>query len=260
MSDAARKPKKVPDKKGANPEAKSGLMDDPVVRFMLLTCLGLIVLYLVGVVVVLGTGVTQKTGPRSAAEKNLMMASEALSPQAKGDAWAPYINALVDAGDYSAAKLAVIQARASITGTMTAPGVDLADARLLSAQNKYSESVTAAKKAMATYKSDYEKRKKAFEKTRKGQMAPSLGKGYYDGLLVAAYSSRELGKWKDAVGYFDIYLGAMRTASDIFIDRGNAKIQLNDKKGAEKDFREALKYVPYDKEAQAGLKRIGVAR
>ena len=59
---------------------------------------------------------------------------------------------------------------------------------------------------------------------------------------------------------FDLYLNAHRTASDILIDRGNAKIQLKDKKGAEADFRAALKYVPYDEQAKAGLKKIGAAQ
>ena len=70
----------------------------------------------------------------------------------------------------------------------------------------------------------------------------------------------ELGRWKDAVAAFDIYIRENRTASDILIDRGNAKAELKDKAGAEKDFREALRYVPYDEEAKAGLKRIGVAQ
>jgi hypothetical protein len=50
------------------------------------------------------------------------------------------------------------------------------------------------------------------------------------------------------------------TASDVFVDRGYAKIELKDNAGAEKDFRTALRFVPYDQQAKDGLKKIGVAQ
>jgi Flp pilus assembly protein TadD len=57
-----------------------------------------------------------------------------------------------------------------------------------------------------------------------------------------------------------VYIAKHASAADILVDRGNAKIGMGDKAGAEKDFREALRYVPYDEEAKAGLKKIGVAQ
>jgi tetratricopeptide (TPR) repeat protein len=83
---------------------------------------------------------------------------------------------------------------------------------------------------------------------------------YYDAALVKAFAHVELGQWEDALEIFDLYIAQYPTSADILVDRGNAKAELNDKVGAEKDFREALRFVPYDKEAKAGLERIGAAQ
>jgi tetratricopeptide (TPR) repeat protein len=236
-----------------------GLFADPVVRFMVYASVGLVVLYLAAVVGVLGTGVTAHTSPRTAAERELMLASARITPETKGDAWAPYINTLIATGDYTGARATLVQARASAAATASVPGLDLAEARLAHATGDDDAAVVLADKAMKSYQATFDARvaKAKAEGTELSAVTP--GENYYDAALLKAYALEKLGRWKDAIAMFDTYLKVNRTASDIFIDRGNAKIEVNDKTGAEKDFREALRFVPYDEEAKAGLKKIGVA-
>jgi len=225
----------------------SAFLADPVVRVMAYVAIGLVALFLATVVGVLATGVTAPTGPRSSAERELMIAA-AQANGASGNGVAPYVNALVATGNLPAARVALAQARASVSATSPPSDLDLAEARLHSADKEYDKAVALADKAMDGYMA---------AATAKDV---TVGAEYYHSALVKAYALVSLGRWKDAVASFDIYLKANPTASDIFIDRGNAKIELKDKTGAEKDFRMALKFVPYDEEAKAGLKRIGVAQ
>jgi len=76
---------------------------------------------------------------------------------------------------------------------------------------------------------------------------------------LKADSYEGLGDWEKVIAELDSYLKEYPRASDILIDRGNAKIQMKDIAGAEKDFREALRFVPDDKEALDGLKKIGAS-
>ncbi len=113
---------------------------------------------------------------------------------------------------------------------------------------------------MKGYKAEYDAQVARVGKSRRRAKSAGTDADYYNAALVKAYALVELSRWKDAVAAFDIYIRMNPTASDILIDRGNAKAELNDKAGAEKDFRAALRFVPYDQEAKAGLKRIGVAQ
>jgi tetratricopeptide (TPR) repeat protein len=246
--------------KGDAAAPRSGVFRDPVVRKMTYAAYGLVILMLATVLSVLVTGVAAPTGPRTAAEQQLLLAAaQVRQPGARGDSWAPYVVALVNTGDLAGARAALAQARATADSSASAPQVDLSEARLLKAETRYTEAIIAAQRAIDSVRSDYTKRVDSGGATATATLAAGLGATYYEALLVQAYSFAELRRWTEAVAQFDAYLKANPTASDIFVDRGNAKAELKDKAGAEKDFRQALRFVPYDEGAKAGLKRIGVA-
>jgi tetratricopeptide (TPR) repeat protein len=264
MSDVGQKGKAVPG--GRAPERapgffESGIFRDPVVRYMTYAAAGLVILFLVTVVGALATGVMSPTGPRTARERELQSAAATVKAGARGEAWTPYIDALVATGDLTQARVALSQARASVSGTMPVSNIDLSEARLLSAEGRYADAAQMADRAMKGYQAEYDAKVAALagQKTT-ADNAPMRRPGYYDAALAKAYADVALKRYSDAVTAFDVYLKVNPTASDIFIDRGYAKVELNDKAGAEKDFRAALKYVPYDAEAKAGLKKIGVAQ
>jgi tetratricopeptide (TPR) repeat protein len=263
MSDVGLRKPKDPKERAtkATPDApKSGMFRDPVVRSMAYVAAALVILFLAMVVGALATGVTSPTGPRTAAERELMVTAEQVQRGVAGEGFAPYISALVATGDLSQARVTLARARASITGTMPIMGLDLAEARILTAEQRYTEAAAMADNAIKGYQARYDKAiAKGGAEAAKAKAA-GFQQGYYDSVLVKAYALVNARRYKEAVAAFDIYIKSAPTASDVLIDRGNAKADMKDTAGAEKDFREALKYVPYDTEAKAGLKRIGVAQ
>ena len=113
---------------------------------------------------------------------------------------------------------------------------------------------------MKGYEAEYDARVALGGTTAAAAKSAGYGADYYNAALVKAYALVKLSRWKEAVAAFDIFMKTNPTASDVLIDRGNAKVELKDKAGAEKDFREALRFGPDNPEAKAGLKRIGVAQ
>jgi tetratricopeptide (TPR) repeat protein len=236
-----------------------GMLDDPVVRVMVFVSLGLVLLFLATAVGVLLTGVATPTGPRSSVERDLLIASAGLQGRT-GEAQASYIEALVAAGNLPAARAALVQARSSVPATaQPAPDLDLAEARLAKKAREYDKAVALADTAMAGYKTKYEAAV-ARAKDSTQTTTPSIRPNYYNTALVKAYALIQLGRFKDAIPAYDIYIKVNPTASEIFIERGNAKLKMGDKTGAARDFSEALKYVPYDADAKAGLEKTGVAQ
>jgi tetratricopeptide (TPR) repeat protein len=260
MSDAAPIPDSPPEPTKAPPiPRKPGLMADPVVKVMVYCAIGLVILFLATVVGVLGTGVISPSGPRSLGEKQVMVASAQVKG-AVGEAMVPYVDALIATGDLSAARVALAQARASLPATGTAFTLDLAEARLLSAGGDYAKAIPFADKTMKGNKAKYDALVAKGGEAAAAAKDAGYGDDYYDAALVKAYALVELRRFKDAIPMFDIYIRTHPTASDILVDRGNAKAEVKDKAGAEKDFREALRFVPYDEQAKAGLKKIGAAQ
>ena len=255
MSDDTPAPELPPEPPEELPQAsRQGMLADPVVRIMVYVSIALVIAYLAAAVGVLGTGVARKTSPRTLAEKEIMMASSQLTPQTAGDAWAPYINALIDAGDKTGARVALRRARSSATAGLPVPDLDFTEARLLRLGGDYEEAAALAEKAMKGYKAQLDA---IIASSESSSTAVALDDGYYSAALLRAYALREVGRWKDVIAMFDVYIKKNPTAADILVDRGNAKISAKDKAGAEKDFRAALRFVPYDEQAKAGLKKIG---
>jgi len=241
--------------------AADSMLRDPVVRAMVYVALGLVILFLAMVVSGLVTGVgTKPNGPRTAAERDLIVAAATVnSGGSTGAQWAPYVNALLASGDLRKARLTLDAARASVQATATAPELELAEARLEFAQKRYVQAARQAEKAMKGFEARQKARLAAGGKVATRAKELGIEADYDAAALVKAYSFVELRRWKDALAMFDLYISRTPTAADVLIDRGNAKASLKDNAGAEKDFRKALRFVPDDQEAKAGLKRIGAA-
>lgn len=251
----------VPEPAPQKPVAKRGsIFRDPVVRTMAFISAGIAALILVTVVSVLITGVAAPSGPRTLAEQQVAVAGAAVKEGSQDPAdWGRYLSALIASGDYGLARDVIKQGRASINDTATAD-FSLAEARLLSAEKNYKGAIAAADKAMAQMKSYNDAQRKTGGLKAKTAVINGLPDNYYDAVLVKGYAYRDLKQWKDAIAQFDIYIGHTAGASDILVDRGNAKAAAGDTAGAEADFRTALKFVPDDAEALAGLKKIGATR
>ncbi len=263
MSDAAPMSEELSkEPEGPSRTHESGLLADPVVRIGVYGVTGLVILFLATVVGVMATGITAPTGPRSVAEREVMIAA-ARTAGATGTATTPYINALIAAGNPQAARIVLNQARASVGATEPVSDLDLAEARLFSMDGKYDKALTFADKAMMGYEDERDALIAARAKTETATATANepviLRPNYYNAVLVKARALVELGRFSDAVAAYDIYIANDPAAADILVDRGNAKAAMKDNAGAEKDFRKALKFVPYDEGAKAGLQKMGVA-
>ena len=62
-----------------------------------------------------------------------------------------------------------------------------------------------------------------------------------------------------AIEAYTMYLNESPTDSDILIARGKLEAALGDKEAAERDFREALRFIPDYKPALDALEEIGAA-
>src|SRR5574340_1231398 len=232
---------------------RTGMFRDPAVRVMTYLAIGLVILFLAMIVGALATGVVEPkgAGPRTAAERQLLTAAEtAARGGATGAEWAPYINALVATGDLQKARVTLDTARASVNATATAPELELAEARLELAQKRYAQAAKAAETAMKGFEARQAARLAAGGNTASRAEELGIEADYYSAALVKAYAHVEAREWEDALTMFDVYIARYPTAADILVDRGNAKVELKDTAGAEKDFREALRFVPYDADAK----------
>lgn len=240
--------------------AKKSMFQDPVVRIMALVSAGLVVLFLSMILGGLLMGVSTPTGPRTIEERTVAVSRAAVSNGTTDTAlWGTYISALIDNGDYRVADRTIKEARASMSESMTAE-FTLGEARLLRAQGEYDEAIKVAEKAMTIVEEDVRRRLAAGGPLAQVAKIDGNHENYYEAALVKAYSHRELKQWDEAIKAFDIYIGWRRGAADILIDRGNAKIEVGDKKGAEADFKQALKFIPDSEEAESGLAKIGASR
>lgn len=262
MSDAAPRIDRPEQHDAGEPArpARRGIFKDPTVRRMAYVAAAMVALFILTIVSAFVTGVASSTGPRTRAEKEVAVASAAVLSGSKDAAvWGQYVVALISTRQYTVAKDAIRQARASIDDSTTAE-FTLAEARLQSAQGDLKGAIATADKAMEQMNAAHQALLKGDNLTAKGAAIGGLPDNYYAATLLKAYAYRDMKSWKQAVEQFGVYLGANPDAADILIDRGLARIEAGDKKGAEKDFRAALKFVPDDKEALAGLKRIGATR
>jgi len=239
---------------------KRSMFDDPMVRTLGYFAFGLTVIFLITALSAVLTGVTDRGGPRSLAEREVAVAGAAVSQGSKDPAVVgTYIAALISSGQYGRAEREIATARKSIDDSTTAE-FTLAEARVLSARGKYQEAIRAGERALKQIDDAHQTTIKAGGEKARVARNNGLHANYFDATLLIAYAHRDLKQWDKAIASFDVYIKANPSAADILIDRGNAKIEVGDKAGAEQDFRTALKYIPDSEEALSGLSRIGVTR
>jgi len=242
------------------PPRKPSMFADPVVRWMAFLAFSLVALFLALIVGALLTGATDPSGPRTVEEKEIALAREAISTNsADPSAWGTYIGALIADRQYARASSAIVDGKASSDDSATADFA-LAEARLAAAREQHADAVKAVERARKQIITSHERIIKAGGQPAQEAKLDGYAENYYAATLVAAFAYRELGELDKAIAEFDTYLGRYPRAADILIDRGNAKADVGDKAGAESDFKEALKYLPGDAAALAGLKRIGASQ
>lgn len=245
---------------GAKPAAtitgrrSGGFFSDPVVRTMGWIALVLVALYVTTIVSGMALGIVGgKPQYRTAAERQVGMAAAAYKTAPTDDAVAGYVTALIGAGRFDTAQSVIDSSIASVDESATG-SVTAAKAQLEFAQKEYESAIKTAEESKALSSSHYEQ---VVAGGGKKAAAARLPESYWSMVLLQARSSEENGDLENALAYYDTYLADRPTAADVLVARGNLKIELDDSSGAETDFRSALRFVPDDASALAGLEKIG---
>ncbi len=238
---------------------KKSMFKDPVVRWLAIVAGGLAVLYLATIIGALLMGVLGSTEPRSKVERDLQFYEGAAMRSPEDPlVWRRYALALMADKQYSKAQDVIDKATEAIDQTAT-QDILIAQAELHFAKKDYAQAIKTAEEARKKLTTVYEEAKK-----KKGSPEEALGKeindNYWQALFITAKSQRESGQTEAALKSFDEYLEQFPTAADVFIVRGELRAEAGDKEGAEADYKQALIYLPEDKAALAGLKKIGATQ
>jgi tetratricopeptide (TPR) repeat protein len=234
---------------------------DPVVKWLSLAIAGVIIFWLVSMFSAMMFGVIMPPKlPRTAAEHDLtVLGAQVDSGKVDTQTYAQYIDALIRAGQLSKAQSALDQ---SLKVAKTDKSYLLGEqAQLLLVRKEYRDAVTFADKAMSTAQAELEAfMDKNEQNSRQREAGAVMPTSYTSAALVKAASYVASEDYKRAIEAYDAYLKYQPADSDILVSRADAKAKTGDKKGAEKDFREALRYVPDYQPALDGLREIGVTQ
>lgn len=235
---------------------KRSMLDDPVVRYMSFSAIGLVVLFLVTIIAAYFMGVLGNPLPKTRYQRDLIVAEEAVSkaPQSSG-LWHTYITLLIQDGQYRKAQDTIDRAKTVVKDEASTQELSMAQAELYFGTKDYKKAVTTTDDARKKIKKEYDL---AVKKTGSEEsMGKEINQNYWEILILKAEAQVKLDKPRDAIKTLDEYLKVFPDAADVTIRRGDLKVQVGDKTGAAKDYRTALKYMPGDKNALAGLKKIG---
>lgn len=235
---------------------RKSIFRDPVVRALTYVAAGLVVLYLVAVVSALLTGVLGSSEPRTKLERDIQYYQGlAMQDPSNTANWKAYIEALIADRQYVKAQDVIDQATAAVDQTAS-QDILFSQARLHFATGDLEASIETCDEVRANLKTYYDA-----AKARTGSpesRGKEINENYWIALLVKAEALHDSGDSAGALACLDEYLVEWPTAADVFVRRGGIRAQQGDRAGAEADYREALKYLPGDEAALAGLQEIGV--
>ena len=86
-------------------------------------------------------------------------------------------------------------------------------------------------------------------------IAYGIPDNYYDSASLLANIYQQSKDYTNEAKYLTLYLQGKPTDASALVDRGNAYLALGQKDKAKSDFQNALKYIPNDADATAGLKK-----
>lgn len=232
--------------------------DDPVVRILTWVLVVVVLLFLSTIVGALLLGVIGDDTPRTGRERDLQT-YEYQTNQGTTDpyVWKAYVGALVDSGQLQKAQQVIDRGLQVINNE---PGADLtfAQAQVYYSGKEYDKAVEAATEGMAALEG-YHERQKNTDGSPESKGQP-INDNYWGMLYLRALSYLELGENDKALADFDRYLEEKNGASDVFVIRGDLRLEMGDRAGAEADYRKALQHLPDYQPALDGLEELGVDR
>lgn len=238
------------------PERRASMFDDPVVKWLSIGLAAVIVLFLSTILSALWVGVLGSDVPRTALERDLQ-AYAYQTEQGSVDpvVWRSYISALVDSGQLAKAQQ-VVETGLEVVDNRAGQDMQFAQTQVYFSSKKYDQAITEATKALGALDA-YHQAQLDTENSPESKGAP-ISDNYWGILFLRARSYMELEDWKNSLADWDRYLDERGGDCDALVMRGNVKVELGDAKGAEEDYRTALKFIQDFAPAREGLKKLGV--
>lgn len=240
---------------GTTSNRRSGKGSD-LNRKLLIVVLGMIILWLSGIAFALVFGMLTSKAPRTSVERSLRVYEAAVSKGSTDPAiWSDYIGALIEAQQYTKAERAIGDALERTEEQHSR--ILVQSAKLALARKDYPAAVKAGDLTLVECAAEV---KATEERYKKSGITAAVERpsAYGPALVIKADALTQLGKKREAVAAYDVFLEQIPRASDVLVLRGNLKAALNDKEGAEADYQQALKYIPDYETALEGLTKIGV--
>ncbi|MGE5531919.1 MAG: tetratricopeptide repeat protein [Bacteroidota bacterium] len=228
---------------------------DPIVRGLAIFAVVLVVLYLVAILSALLMGLMNPTQPRTSVERDIAIyEQEAMATPQDTGVWRKYIVALIQNGQYGKAQQVIDQAKKAIDQKST-QDIATAQVQLDFERKQYDKVVKESDQVRKDLKTWYDRQKK--EKGSPAAMGEPISFNYSAVLLLKAEALVKLNRPKDAIKALNDYLKDNKTDSAVLVRRGQLRADNGDKQGGIADLKQALKYIPGDKETLDELKKIG---
>ena len=241
----------------AGTTVRTGFFSDPMVRIMGWVALGLVALYVATIVSALYLGILGgKEQYRTAPERHVGVAAARFEADPTEDTVLSYTTALIAVERYRTAQT-VIDRTIDTVDQEVKGAIFASQANLHFARKDYDAAIASAEEARATGRKHYDT---LVAEGGAAGSAAALPDTYWSMIILQAKASQELGDDTRALAYFDEYLEAKPAAADVYVARGDLKVALGDRDGAEADFRSALRFVPAYPEAILGLNTIGATQ
>lgn len=235
---------------------KESLWDDPVIKWLSIGLGVVLILFLSSVLAALYLGVLGSDLPKTALDRDLQT-YEFQTAQGSRDpeVWRSYVSALVNSNQLRLAQQ-VIDRGTKVVEDQGGADMTFAQAQVYFSSKKYEQAIEQSTKGMEAILAYHEKMLEDPESPQsRGQ---EFNQNYWGMLYLRANSYVALKQYDKAIADFDEYLDERGGASDVYTLRGDAKALAGDDKGAEEDYRTALKFIEDYEPALEGLEELGV--
>jgi tetratricopeptide (TPR) repeat protein len=233
-------------------------VSDNYIRNLGWVALAVIIGFLLTVVIALWQGTFNISGtPRSVQDENLVVAHDAFKNNpTNADLWQAYVSALIDTGNIRDARAELERASQFNLDTSRGFQVTYIEGRLAQNKKDTAHAIACFEAVVTDTMLAYETELARGDVQKNWALAYGIHENYRHSLLELAGIYTSQSQWDLAEEVLTTYLEMYPNDAGIFVDRGNARTELEDYLGAAEDFKRALDFVPDFQEAIKGLEKI----
>jgi tetratricopeptide (TPR) repeat protein len=232
------------------------LWRDPVATTLVFAiALAIIGALLVAVFAILNGTIRLNDAPPATLDQALKVrAEDSVKTNKDAESYADLIIAQVDQGDIPGAQVTLQEAEGKDLDVTATQALEYAKAYIYKSSGRTDDAIKLYQTIMDDLKKAYDL-KKAEGGDMNWALAYGLPSNYYMSASQLANYYHDDKDYDNEIKYLNIFLEGNPTDATALIDRGNAYLEKGNKEQAKQDFQNALKYIPNDADATAGLKK-----